>query len=45
MEPKSSVLRLQETATGPDPESDESSSHPPSLFPQDPFEYYLSIYA
>jgi hypothetical protein len=35
----------QEPATGPYPQPDESSSHPLTLFHQDPFSYYPPIYA
>jgi hypothetical protein len=32
MEPEGSLPCLQEPATGPYPESDQSSPHPPTLF-------------
>jgi hypothetical protein len=37
MEPESSLLCSQQTATGPYPEPDESISHLLTLFPLDPF--------
>jgi hypothetical protein len=35
------LLRLQEPAVGPHPEADESSPHPPTQFPKDPFNITL----
>jgi hypothetical protein len=37
MEPKGSLLRSQESATGPYPKLDEYSPHPHTLLTQDPF--------
>jgi hypothetical protein len=43
MEPEGSLLCSQEPATGPHPESDESSPHPPTFFPSDPFQIPCAI--
>ena len=45
MVPKGSLPRLQEPATCPYSEPDQSSPYPHIPFPEDPFEYYLLIYA
>jgi hypothetical protein len=37
MEPEGSLLCSQQPATVPYPEPDESSPHPPTIFPQDSF--------
>jgi len=44
METESSLLRLQERATCPYPEPDQSSPYP-IPFPDDPSQYYPLIYA
>jgi hypothetical protein len=45
MEPGGSLPCSQQPSTGPYPMPDASSSNLPTLFPQDPFEYYPPIYA
>jgi hypothetical protein len=45
MEPEDSLPRSQELTTGPYPESDLSSPQLPTLFPKNPFYYYVPIYA
>jgi hypothetical protein len=44
MEPKHSLLRSQQLATGPYPESDESSLHTHNPLLWDPVQYYPPIY-
>jgi hypothetical protein len=41
MEPESSLPCSQDPATNSDPEADVSSTHPPTIFPKDPLQYYL----
>jgi hypothetical protein len=45
MEPEGSLSCSQEPATVPYPEPDESNSHPPTVFPEDQFQYYPPIYS
>jgi len=45
MEQEGSLPCSQRSTSGPFPEPDASSPHPSTLFPQDPFSYYLSVYA
>jgi len=44
MEPGGSLPCSQEHAVGPYPKPDTFSPQPPTLFPQDPLEYYPPIY-
>jgi len=45
MEHKGPLPCLQEPATGPCPERDEFSLHPPTLFPKYPLQYYPPTYS
>jgi hypothetical protein len=45
MESEGSLLCLQESATGPYPDPDESSPKLLTLFPYDSFLYYILIYS
>jgi hypothetical protein len=45
LELEASLPRSQEPNAGLYPEPDESVTHSLTLFPQDPFLYYASIYA
>jgi hypothetical protein len=44
MEPDGSLLRLQETSTGPYPDPDESRPYHPNLCLQDQSQYYTPAY-
>jgi len=45
MEPEGSLPFSQEPTIGSYPEVDEFSPQLPTLFPEDPFQYYSPIYA
>jgi len=45
MEPEGSSPCSQQPVISPCPEADESNPHLPTLFPQDPFQYYPFVYA
>jgi hypothetical protein len=44
MEPEYSLQWSQKPTISPYPELDELSPHLPTLFPQDKFQYYSSVY-
>jgi hypothetical protein len=44
MEPEGSLPCSQKLVYGPSPEPYEASQHVPTIFPYDPFQYYLPIY-
>jgi len=45
MEPEGSLQCSQESTAGHYPKPDASTPHLPTPFPEDPFLYYLTIYA
>jgi hypothetical protein len=45
MEREGSLPCSRQPTSDPYPEQDVSSPHLPTLFPKDPFQYYLIIYA